>query len=106
MEKGNRGLVRLQLGDAAGTPREVLLEALVDLWREVMFDEVRQQAHEFVTAFHGGFSRNPVEVVGSSRENPSQSPFRVIRGQKSYPIHIENRGFLNQSLPNWLFSRP
>jgi hypothetical protein len=63
----------------------VPFELFVDVGRELVFDEVGKQADQVVAAFHALF-----------RFNLQPSTFNL---QKSYPIHIENRGFRNHSLP-------
>jgi hypothetical protein len=50
VEKGNGGLIRLELGDTAGTPREVSFQLRMDRRRQVVLDKIRQQAHQIVAA--------------------------------------------------------
>jgi len=63
VEERDGGLVGLQLSDAARTGRQVALEIRVDIRRKMMFDEVRQESDEVVTAaflWHGNQSGSRV----------------------------------------------
>jgi hypothetical protein len=50
MEQGYGRLVRFELRDAARAGRQVPLEFRVHVWRQVVFDEIRQKAHEISAA--------------------------------------------------------
>ena len=51
-EERDRRCVSFQLRDATRTAGEVPLEIGVDLRRELMLDEIRQEAHEIIATFH------------------------------------------------------
>jgi hypothetical protein len=54
-KQGDRRFVGLELGDAAGAGGKVPFELGVDLGRQMMFDEIRQEAHDVgAVAFHDG----------------------------------------------------
>jgi hypothetical protein len=46
------GLIGLELRETAGAFREVLLQLLVDLRRELVLDVVRQEAHDVSATAH------------------------------------------------------
>ncbi len=79
------------------------LQAGVDERREPPFHEIRQERHEVSTAFHSAPARRRTSHVARGTWHVARGTSHVARDtrQKSYPIHIENRGLRNQVLPPW-----
>ena len=48
-KQGNRGLIGLELGQAAGAPGEMTFEFGVDIRRQLAFQEFDQQSHGVFT---------------------------------------------------------
>jgi hypothetical protein len=105
MEQGNRRLIGLELRDAARTSGEVPFQIGVDRWREVVFDEVRQQTHEIGAAtfvWHSGRSvvsahRRPRYPAASRCAADAVSRLCTYRGSRGGLKPYRSRSFRNRN---------